>query len=506
MKTAIRRILGDAYLARVGGDGRSRILAQKRARSRASFADFVSDFWSVLEPARPLTLGWALGAMLEHLEAVARREIRRLLINIYPGGTKSLATSVFLPGYIWGPLERPTERIIGTSYDGQLAIRDSVRCRDLVSSEEYCECWPHAFEFKDDQNAKGRFENVRGGWRQAASVGSALTGHRGDLIIVDDPHSTKSGDSEMRRREALRWFGETLPTRFNDQSTGALIVIMQRLHVNDVSGHILKHELGYEHLCIPMEYEPDHPFRSTRWTDPRTTPGELADPVRFPREAVEELKRNFRAEGGSYAEAGQLQQRPIPRGGGLFKEDWFKFRDAAPEQREIAHGPIRGWDLAGTDDEHAAYTAGVKGCRLRTGETVILDVRCEQLEPALVYAMIRRTAESDGRGVTQSLPQDPGQAGKDQKRHIASELAGFTVHFSPESGSKEMRAAPLASQAEAGNLVLVRAPWNDAFIAEAIEFPRGTWKDKIDAASRMFAKLTASSTPRIPAAPKAFPR
>lgn len=461
-----------------------------RELSARSLRHFFTLFWPVLEPAQPLVSGWALDAILEHLEALGRGEIRRLCINVPPGFSKSMATSVFLPAWLWGPLGRPTERIISTSYEAGLATRDSLRCRDLMSSEEYRACWGKKWGWKGDQNQKTRYENTRGGWRQTASVGSALTGHRGDLIIVDDPHSTKTADSELKRREAVRWFAETLPTRFNNQETGRLVVIMQRLHVHDVSGHILKSELGYEHLVIPMEYDPEHPHRSTRWRDPRSQPGELADPVRFTREVVEELKRSFRSEGGTYAEAGQLQQRPIPRGGGLFKEEWFRFRDAAPTPGEIAVGPVRGWDLAGTEDDTAAFTVGVKGCRLRSGETVILDVVRRQLEPANVYALIQATADRDGRGVTQSLPQDPGQAGKDQRRHLGAQLAGHAVHFSPESGSKEDRAIPLAAQAECGNLVLVRGEWTDAFVTEAIEFPRGAWKDQIDAASRMFARLT----------------
>lgn len=476
----------------------------RREMSSRSLREFFRLFWPVLEPGTPLVMGKALEAILEHLEAVARGEIKDLLINVPPGFSKSMATSVFLPAWMWGPLGRPDKRIISTSYAGDLAIRDNLYCRKLMQSEEYQECWGDAFAFAGDQNAKTRYENTRGGWKQTASVGSALTGHRGDLIIVDDPHSTKSSDSEIQRRAALRWFTETLPTRKNDLERSSTVVIMQRLHTNDISGHILSKRLGFEHLCIPMEYSPDHPHKSTRWTDWRTERGELADPVRFPRVAVNDLKRTFRSQGGSYAEAGQLDQRPVPRGGGMFREKWFKFRDFEPAKDEIAGDVVRGWDLAATADERAAFTAGVKGCRLKTGETVILDVRREQLEPSGVYAMLQRTADQDGRGVVQSIPQDPGQAGKDQKRHIAAQLYGHSLHFSPESGSKETRATALASQAEAGNLFLVVADWNDDFIRELMEFPRGAWKDQADAASRMFAKLAVRRLEEIPVAPRRF--
>lgn len=467
-------------------------IRERRERSAASFADFFELLWPSLEPSTPLVRGRALDAILEHLDAVGRGEITRLLVNVPPGFSKSVATSVFLPAWIWGPLGQPGKRFISFAHESGLAVRDNLRGRNLILSEEYQEAWGRSFEFAGDQNAKTLYENTRGGWRFATSVGSAVTGRRGDFLLVDDPHSTKSAESDVQRRATLRWFAETLPTRLNDQRTSTIVVIMQRLHTNDVAGHILKSELGYEVLCIPMEYEPDHPVRSTRWRDWRTEVGELADPVRFTREAVDSLKRSFRSQGGDFAVAGQLQQRPIPRGGGLFKEEWFKFLDRAPSPEQIAVGPVRGWDLGGSED--GDHTVGVKGCVLRTGETVILDVRRAQLEPSGVYALLRSTAEADGNRIVHSIPQDPGQAGKDQKRHIAAELRGHQVFFSPESGSKEVRAAPLASQAAAGNLRLVRAEWNDAFISEACEFPRGAWDDQVDAASRMFARLLVRTT------------
>lgn len=482
-------------------------LFQRAAREllcERSFPDFFRLFWPILEPSAPLIMSPALDAILEHLEAFARGEIKRLLINVPPGFSKSMATSVFMPAWIWGPRGRPDARFITTSYDANLAIRDNLRCRNLLLSEEFKSIWGERVAFRHDERGKMRYANTSGGWRQATSVNAALTGHRADFIIIDDPHSTKGAESDAIRKTTLRWFSETLPTRLNSQMDSGIVCIMQRLHTNDIAGHILKNDLGYEVLCIPMEYEPDHPTTSTRWKDWRTEPGELADPIRFPRQAVDDLKRLFMSEGGSYAIAGQLQQRPIPRGGGMFKEDWFRFLDFEPDPDAIVVGPVRGWDLAASDNEGAAYTVGVKGCRLRDGRVVILDVVRAQLEAAEVYSMIRDTAERDGELCQQSLPQDPGQAGKDQRRHLAALLAGYNCHFSPESGSKALRAQSLASQAEAGNVALVLGDWNTAFVKEACDFPRGQYLDQVDAASRMFSRLLVlpDSMADVPVAPR----
>ena len=225
--------------------------------------------------------------------------------------------------------------------------------------------------------------------------------------------------------------------------------------------------------------------------DPRTVEGELAWPERFSRKAVEELKARFRSTGGTYAEACQLQQRPVPRGGGIFPRDSFIFLAEAPRVRRV----VRGWDLAATASADAAFTVGVKMAEMMDGRWCILDVCRFQGTPMEVEQNMRRCAEQDGYGVPISIPQDPGQAGKAQKSHLAKVLAGFTVHFSLESGPKVERASGLASQAEAGNLCLVRAPWNDAFIAEAALFPNGKFLDQVDAASRAFAYLQADNNP-----------
>lgn len=452
--------------------------------------------WPSLHGGAPLVRGWAIDAMCDHLEAVARGEIRRLLINIPPGTTKSMTTNVFFPAWVWGPQDRPQEKFISTSFDRDLTIGHMLRGRDLIDSEWYQTLWGDRFTWSEDQNAKTHYVNSAGGSRFAGSVGSSLIGRRGDFIIVDDPHSTENVESEPIRKQSVRWFAETLPTRVNMQGVSPIIVIMQRVHQGDISGHILSKELGYVHLCLPMEYEPDHPFKSTRFQDPRTQLGELLWPERFPREAIEELKMTFRSFGGPYAEAGQLQQRPSPRGGGMFQEKDFKYLDRAPEHSEIA-AVCRGWDLAATESTSASFTAGARVCRLKNGSIVIEDIVRGQWNPHQVYETIRAVGSRDGQPrVKQSIPQDPGQAGKDQIRNIAAALHGYNLHFSPESGSKPARAEMLAAQAQAGNLFLVRGAWNDAFVAEACVFPMGDFLDQVDACSRAYAQII--ETKRLP--------
>lgn len=494
--------------------------AIKKMESEQSLLSFMKYGWEALEPGNEFVSGWAVQATCEHLQAVTEGEIKRLLINVPPGCTKSMTTSVFWPAWEWGPKGLSHYRMILAAHEQNLAIRDNVRSRDLMLNEWYQDNWGDGFGFKGDVNSKLYYENTRTGWRMASSVGSGLTGYRGDRLILDDPHSIKKADSDAFREEVLRWFSETLPTRLNKANESAIVVIMQRVHERDVSGLILAEELGYEHLMLPMEFEPERKCYSfvkpgyikdpklvkVSWdehhkawapnklgthekycVDMREKDGELLWPERFDRESVTALQKALRAWGGTYAEAGQLQQRPAPRGGGMFQKDDFQYVDKAPEGgREV-----RGWDLAGTDtktNKNAAWTVGCK-MKIVNNSLYILDVDRRQVGPSAVEKMIKANTQMDGHGVVQDFPQDPGQAGKAQKLAIGKLLHGYQFQFSPETGSKEDRAVPLAAQCEIHNVYLVRGAWNSSFVSEASLFPNGQFKDQIDAASRAYHAL-----------------
>lgn len=459
----------------------------EREACRRSLSEFVKCAWPHIEPGRYVH-GWHMDALSEHLEAVARGEITRLLINIPPGTSKSTLTSVFFPAWVWGPFGWPGARIIGASYEQSLATRDNRRNRMLVESEWYQSLWPIAMT--SDQNEKTGFENENRGWRQSCAVKS-MTGKRGDFVIWDDPLSPEKAYSETERETAIRVFSETLPTRLNDPEKSAIIVIMQRLHERDVSGHILASDLGYDHLCLPMEYEPDRACAtSIGFSDPRKEAGELLFPERFTREIVERDKKVM----GSFAVAGQFQQRPAPREGGMFKRSWFEVVGAAPASGRR----LRAWDMAATADSgknDPDWTAGVL-IREVGGIYYIEDVVRERLSPDGVERLIVNTATQDGRSVAQRIPQDPAAGGKAWAQRIIRLLAGHDARIDPEMtrGSKEARATPLSAQAEAGNVKLVAGPWVEAFLEEVGMFPNASHDDQIDAASGAFNALLEGST------------
>ena len=443
---------------------------------RRSVLYFAQTFWPVLEPGRKLVTGWPIEAIAEHLEAVTRGEIRKLLITVPPGSMKSLLTRAFWPTWSW--VSGPSLRYIGASYAEALAARDNRRAKMIVESPLYQRLFPHV-RLSDDQAQKVNFANTATGSMMATSVRGRATGERGDVFVIDDPHNILEAESEAIRSETLQWFREVVPSRVNDLDRSAFVTIMQRVHHEDVAAAAI--EQGWEHLLIPMHHDPSRTrTTSIGWTDPRTEPGELMWPERFSAKAVSELETTL----GIYAASAQLEQRPTPREGGLFKADKIQIIDAVPHDEEIVW--CRAWDLAATDGG-GAYTAGVLvGWRVAARRVIIAGVRRERVGPEGVRRLIEDTAEIDGGDVPISIPQDPGQAGKAQARDFTVRLAGYRVRIEPQTGSKETRAEPLAAQVEAGNVDIVTGLWNRDFIEELRHFPRGVYKDQVDAASSAF--------------------
>lgn len=287
-----------------------------------SLASFVRLAWHVVEPSNPYIHGWHIDAICAHLEAVTRGDITRLLVNIPPGTMKSLLIGVFWPAWEWGCKGMPSTRYVTASHNQELAIRDTMKMRRLITSDWYLTRWP--IMLAKDQNEKSKFENSKTGFRHSMAM-KGLTGSRGDRVIIDDPHSIEGALSDAERETTLRIFTETVPSRLNSPERSAIVVVMQRIHENDVSGLILSdpNKLGYTHLMLPMEYEPERRCNSPIYPDKRKTDGELLFPERFPENVVTRDKAIMTIKAGSQAVAGQFQQRPAPRGGGLIKGEHF---------------------------------------------------------------------------------------------------------------------------------------------------------------------------------------
>ena len=440
----------------------------QRELSRRSLADFARFVWPILEPGTALQWGWALDAICEHLEAVSAGQSRRLVMNVPPGSMKSLLTGVIWPAWEWGPQDRQELRIVGTAHSQDLATRDNMKCRRLIQSEWYQRRWPVALT--SDQNAKTKFENARTGSRQASSF-QGITGYRGDRLILDDPHSVDDANSAVKLASDVTLFREAMPTRVNNDES-AIVIIMQRLNEADISSVAL--ELGYDHLCIPMRYEPGR----SKWVvgagDPRAHDGELMFPERFSEEQVAGLEQAM----GSYAVAGQLQQRPAPRGGGIIKTAWFgSYRDIPPlEWRNIYV------DTAQKTGEENDYSVLELWGRSTTGQAVLLDLDRGKWEAP---DLLSRTRAFWLKHQTSHLA--PLRAIKVEDKVSGTGLIqtarreGMPILPVQRNRDKVSRAHDTAPFVEAGNVLLPEfAPWLDAFLNEVANFPSGAHDDQLD--------------------------
>lgn len=452
---------------------RRRVATAEQTRQRCrTLSGFVREAWHVLEPNQPYIHGWHIDAIAEHLTAITDGQINRLLINVPPGTMKSLMAGVLWPAWEWGPRGLASMRYLGSSYSEDYAKRDNRRMRDLVTSEWYRSLWP---EIELVRAGETEFTNTQTGFRKGVPFGR-LTGGRGDRVIIDDPHSVDGAESEMDRNSTIRTFRESVPTRLNNPETSAIVVIMQRLHEQDVSGTILSLGLGYEHLMLPMEYEPDRQcVTSIGFKDPRTQEGELLFPERFPRDVVERDKIPM----GSYAVAGQFQQSPAPRSGGMFQRTDFQIVDAVP----ASNRRVRAWDFAASQPKAGRQPDWTVGLRMSMHDGIfyVEDVVRGRWSPNEVEKTLKNTASQDGPTIGIRMPEDPGAAGKSDAATKVKLLAGYAITVVKPTGDKATRAKPASAQAEAGNVRLVRAAWNDTFLDEVCSFPNAMFDDQVDA-------------------------
>ena len=312
-------------------DAHGTLLAIDKRKCELSLATFIKRAWHVVEPGQPYIHNWHIDMIAAHLEAITEGHIlddgspyNRLLINVPPGTMKSMIVNIFWPSWEWGPRNMPHMRYICAAHQQGLAIRDATKMRRLVISEWYQARWGDRVTLTGDQNAKTKFENTATGFREAIAAGS-ITGSRGDRVLIDDPHSVESANSDAMRATTLEWFTEAVPTRLNNPKTSAIVIIMQRLHEEDVSGVVLDRKgfKGvYDHICLPMRFETWRKDVPTKlgYVDPREDEGELLFPQRFPAEVVDRDEAAM----GPYAVASQHQQVPTPRGGGVIKDQWWQ--------------------------------------------------------------------------------------------------------------------------------------------------------------------------------------
>lgn len=464
-----------------------------RERCIRSLADFIRATWHVLEPGTKLRWNWHLDIMCRELEAVLAGDVRELVFCVPPGKMKSLVVSVFFPAWEW--LHRPEERYLCVANDPALAVRDSKRMRDLVSSREYRALLKHQiaegrieevvdektkqkrpWQMSVDQNAKVNFENDFHGFRQCVSIGGSITGKRGSRIIVDDPVDAKAvvlgSASQNARRMADIWatYNSVIESRLNDEATGTKIVVMQRLHPDDLAGMLISG--GVRAVVIASEYDPEDPLNHP--DDPRTQPGQLiedrdAESIEKRRQRMP--KRHFQA---------QYNQRPSRAEGSMYRLGWFQHHELDCQRAEMDERIITvdANFKGGADSDYVAIQVwGKKGHNF-----YLLDQTWDQYTYVDTRAALRIMLQRHP--LVDKVVIEAAANGWALLSDLAASVPGL-VAFSPKA-SKEARAEIAAVQWQEKRVFVpahAQAEWVLDFQEEVLAFPSVDHDDRVDAMS-----------------------
>jgi predicted phage terminase large subunit-like protein len=478
---------------------------------RRSFAAFVRAAWSIADPSTQLIWNIAVDGVTTCLQAVTEGRLLRLAMNIPPGHGKSLIVSVLWPAWEW--TRNPIDQAIFSSYEMEkLVMRDAVRTKDLTDSEWYRSLFrvpmypcgtpnPNAWDYSDAQNTKAFSKNTRGGSRIGTSVGTG-TGLRANRLVIDDPMRADDADSPVILKAASDWCWKTMSTRFNDPRKAARVIIMQRLHENDLSGEAVRAH-GFESLALMSEFEPHRRAvvkaldGSVIWADPRTEKGQLLFPELFTREVLADLKTQL----GPLAYPAQHQQDPAPESGGKIKREWFAPRWHTKDQQAITS--ISGQRVRPTlAPDRFDFVALVADCAFRKTETsdfvalgvfglkgvnlYLIDLILDRLDFTMTCVDMLRLYN---RWKPNEVIVEARANGDAVINVLKSKIPGL-LPIEPEGG-KESRIYACAPKLAAGNVWLPLYPaftpshngviaTEEDLISQAVKFPKGANDDAID--------------------------
>jgi len=457
------------------------------AALRSDLYAFVQAAFTIVAGGQVLQRNWHLEAMTAALTDVINGKCRRLIITVPPRSLKSICTSVALPAFVLG--QDPSRNIICVSYSEVLSRKHGNDCRALMHSPMYRRLFPRT-RISSSKDTEAEIRTTAGGSRLTTSVGGTLTGRGGNLLIIDDPLKPQDAQSESSRESVKQWYSNTLLSRLDHKSEGSIIVVMQRLHPDDLVGHLLE-QGGWMHLNLPAiaETECSIALGNGRYHHRRI--GDLLHPERENEVALHELKTSM----GSMEFSAQYQQAPVPLDGNLIKWSWFKFYSSPPSPRP-GDRLIVSWDTAMSSNQLADFSACV--VLLVRGETVyVLDVTRARLEyPDLKRAVLSQHHRWRHAVSNYSLLIEEKGSGLSLIQDLYREDI-HAIGVEPDR-DKILRMAAQTAPIEAGAVHLpMNAPWLDEFKKELLAFPNGRHDDQIDALSqglqRAFAPKPATA-------------
>lgn len=445
-----------------------------------SFPLFLRRVVATTSPGAKYVHNWHIDAIAEHLHACETGQIRRLIINLPPRMLKSTMVSVAWPAWVLG--QNPQARLMVASYAQSLSTKHSVDCRHVMQSAWYQRVFAQT-QLSPDQNEKEKFVTTQRGHRLAVSVGASAIGEGGNILIADDPLNPLQAAQRSTREAANAWFEQSFATRLDDKLRGAIVIVMQRLHEEDLSGHLLR-KGGWEHVCLPAMAPVSHVVRYGNYRYART-PGEALHAAREPVEVLEATRREM----GSANFAAQYQQAPLAAESAIVRRDWFGRFEALPQGRVV-----QSWDTAvkaGAEHDASACATFVE-CE---GTHALIDMVQVRLEyPELKRLMLAQAEKFAPEAI---LVEDKA-SGQSLLQDLKRETTLPLIAQMPQ-GDKFSRLQRVSPLLESGRIVLPKyAPWLADFEAQLLDFPNGTHDDMVDAFSQYLNWLRASLHARVP--------
>ena len=441
-----------------------------------SFYEFFKAAWIVVEPAVPLSTNWHHKYICDLLQEECERVIAQkpktkdVIINVPFRSTKSLIVTVMFP--VWAWIKSPKLRFITSSYSATLSIELATKSRDIIFSDWFKRRWGDVFHIKKDQNLKERYENNFVGMRRATSVGGTVTGQGGDFLIVDDPLSPQMASSSTERDNANEWYRTTFYSKLNQPDIGVRIIIMQRVHEEDLTGFLLSKEtrLKYKHICIPAKNGDGNikPQYLEEFYDKETG---LFWEERFSQSTLDD----YRSALGSYGYAGQLQQTPTPLDSGMIHKDWFKI-DRYRVEDSVVNFVI-----------DPAYTADQKNDPSALLAYTYKDNRWQIIDCVNVYKefpdlvkFIQQWVAKNGYTNRSRIYVEPKASGKSIVQTLVRETGLNVKEDKPPTKDKVARVSDVSASLESGRVSLLNGDWNDEFLDQLTKFPAAKHDDMVD--------------------------
>ena len=441
-----------------------------------SFYEFFKRAWHIIEPSIALSTNWHHQYLCEALQEECERIIegraktKDIIINIPFRATKSILVTVMFPVWCW--IKDPKLRFITASYSADLSIEHSTRSRDIINSDWFIGRWGDLFHIKKDQNLKSRYENNFLGVRRATSVGGTVTGQGGDFLIVDDPVSPQHAASEIERENANEWYRTTFYSRLNNPLTGVRIIIMQRIHENDLSGFLInnKSRLKYQHICIPAELSDD---LKPKLLEKNYTKDGLFWKDRFSRNILDDYKDAL----GTYGYAGQLMQTPTPIDSGMIKSEWFsidkyKFID----EKTVVDFVIDPAYTSSEKNDPSALLAYI----FRDNKWQIIDCVNVRKEFPDLIKFIPQWVQKNGYTNRSRIYVEPKASGKSIVQTLKKETGLNVKEDKPPSKDKVARVQDVSASIESGRVSLFKGDWNEEFLNQLTRFPTAKHDDMVD--------------------------